>query len=130
MRKSIKISRDGRQELRDKFQVSDQMIWYALNFVKNGPASVRIRREALRIGGIYTEEDFVPTCRFELQPDGFRQTFADDVILQVDTKKSVAKILHHGQEVVNVDEITLDSWSALAMQAQQLSIDGSVLWRA
>jgi hypothetical protein len=130
MRKSIKISSEGRQELREKFQVSDQMIGYALNYVKNGPAAVRIRQEALRLGGVYVEEHFVPTCRFEQLPDGFRQIFAGDVVLQVDVKKSTAKISRRGEEIESIDEITLDSWAALAMQAQQLSIDGCVLWRA
>lgn len=124
MKKSIKIKRGLTDRISEAYDVSHQMVWYALNFVKNGPKAEAIRRAALELGGVYVESGFVPTCRIEETKDGFRQIFADEVVLTINVKSSTAQISHRGEEVVYVDNVTLDGWGALAIQAQQLGSEG------
>lgn len=124
MMKSIRTNKAIHAALRKRFGVTSQMIWYSLHYVKNGPASVKIRRAAIEMGGVYAEENFIPTCRIEEIPEGFRQVFADGVVLVINTKKSCAEISHHGEQVLKVNKISLDGWGALAMQAQQLGVNG------
>ena len=126
MNKYIKIERGQKSLLADQFRVSKQYIWYALHYVKNGQTAVKIRKAALEIGGVYVESNFVPTCQFEKTPTGFQQIFADDVRLIVDVKASTAEITHRGKSVARVDEITLDAWGALAMEAQSLGLQGRI----
>ena len=126
MNKYIKIERGQKSLLADQFRVSKQYIWYALHYVKNGPTAVKIRKAALEIGGVYVESNCVPTCQFEKTPTGFQQIFADDVRLIVDVKASTAEITHRGKSVARVDEITLDAWGALAMEAQSLGLQGRI----
>lgn len=85
---------------------------------------MKIRKAALEMGGVYVESNFVPTCQFEKTPTGFQQIFADDVRLIVDVKASTAEITHRGKSVARVDEVTLDAWGALAMEAQNLGLNG------
>jgi len=124
MNKYIKIERGQKPILADRFSVSKQYIWYALHYVKNGPTAVKIRKAALDMGGVYVESNFVPTYQFEKTPTGFQQIFADDVRLIVDVKASTAEITHRGKSVARVDEVTLDAWGALAMEAQNLGLNG------
>ena len=124
MMKSIRTNKAIHAALRKSFGVTSQMIWYSLHYVKNGPASVKIRRAAIEMGGVYAEENFIPTCRIEEIPEGFRQVFADGVVLVINTKKGCAEISHYGEQVLKVNKISLDGWGALAMQAQQLGVNG------
>ena len=124
MTRSIRTNKAIHAALRKRFGVTSQMIWYSLHYVKNGPASVRIRRAAIEMGGVYAEENFIPTCRIEETPEGFRQIFADEVVLAINLKKSLAEISHHGDQVFKVEKISLDGWGPLAMQAQKLAIEG------
>ena len=124
MNKYIKIERGQKPILADRFSVSKQYIWYALHYVKNGPTAVKIRKAALEMGGVYVESNFVPTCQFEKTAPGFQQIFADDVRLTVDVMASTAEITHRGKSVARVDEVTLDAWGALAMEAQNLGLNG------
>ncbi len=126
MNKYIKIERGRTPQLAEQFGVSNQYVWYALHYVKNGPRAVEIRKAALETGGVYVESNFVPTCRCEKTPTGFQQIFADDVRLIVDVKASTAEITHRGKSVARVDEVTLDAWGALAMEAQQLGQTGRI----
>ena len=124
MKKSIKTNREQHAELRKRFGVTTQMVWYSLNYVKNSPKAAEIRKAAIELGGVYSEEAFIPTCRIEETPDGFRQIFADEVILTINLKKSCAEISHHGEPVINVDKISMAGWGALSMQAQMLGQEG------
>ena len=126
MNKYIRIQRGQTPVLAAEFSVSKQYVWYALHYVKNGPTAVKIRKAALEMGGVYVESNFVPTCQFEKTPTGFQQIFADDVRLIVDVKASTAEITHRGKSVARVDEITLDAWGALAMEAQSLGLQGRI----
>ena len=126
MNKYIRIQRGQTPVLAAEFGVSKQYVWYALHYVKNGPTAVKIRKAALEMGGVYVESNFVPTCQFEKTATGFQQIFADDVRLIVDVKASTAEITHRGKSVARVDEVTLDAWGALAMEAQQLGQTGRI----
>lgn len=124
MKKSIKIRQGVTPRLAEAYDVSPQFVWYALNFIKNGPKAEAIRRAALELGGVYVESGFVPTCRIEETRHGFRQIFADDVVLSVNLQASTAEISHHGELVLRIDDVTLDTWGPLAMEAQQLGLEG------
>ena len=124
MRKSIRTNKATHTALRKRFGVSSQMVWYALNYVKGGAKAAEIRRVALDLGGAYSEENFIPVCRIEETPEGFRQIFADEVVLTINIKKSSAEISHHGEQVIKVEKISLDGWGSLAMQAQNLAMEG------
>ena len=124
MMKSIRTTRAQHTCLRKRFGVTSQMVWYALHYLKNSPKAVEIRKAAIDLGGIYHEEEFTPTCRIEETPEGFRQIFADEVVLEVIITKSLAKISHHGEPILSVRDVTLDGWANLALQAQNLGLEG------
>ena len=124
MKKSIKVRPDLTGRLAKSYDVTPQFVWYALNFVKNGEKASAIRRVALELGGVYVESGFVPTCSIEQTKDGFRQIFADDVVLTINLHSSTAEISHRGELLQHVDDVTLDAWGALAMEAQQLGLLG------
>lgn len=124
MKKQIKVRRGLLDKIAETYEVSKTMAWCSLNFIKNGPKAEAIRRVALDLGGVYVESGFVPTCRIEETREGFRQIFADEVVLSINLKDSSAEISHHGEKVLHVDDVTLDAWGPLALQAQQLGLEG------
>jgi hypothetical protein len=124
MRKSIKVKPALTGRLADVYDVTPQFVFYALNFARNGEKAEAIRRAALQLGGAYIQEGFVPTCSIEKTKEGFRQVFADDVVLTVNMKDSTAELTHRGEIVHSAINVTLDDWTILAMKAQQLGQDG------
>jgi len=123
MKKSIKVKPALIDRLVDVYDVSQQFVYYALSFDRNGEKAEAIRRAALQLGGVYVEEGFVPTCSIERTRDGFRQIFADDVVLNINLKDSSAELTHRGVIVHSAINVTLDDWTILAMKAQQLGQD-------
>lgn len=124
MTKEIKVNRAVVAHLKQKFEVTQQAVWYALHFVSNSTKAVMIREEALRMGGVYTESGFVPTCSIEETPEGFRQIYAGGVVLTVNIGKSTVEISRDGKVEVRVNDVTLDALGALAMEAQRLGLEG------
>ena len=124
MKKSIKVKPALIDRLVDVYDVSQQFVYYALSFDRNGEKAEAIRRAALQLGGVYVEEGFVPTCSIERTKDGFRQIFADEVVLTVNMKDSSAELTHHGDLVHSANNVTLDDWTILAMKAQELGQEG------
>lgn len=124
MKKSIKVKPDLTGRLAEAYDVTPQFVAYALNFARNGEKAEAIRRVALELGGVYVESGFVPTCSIEQTKGGFRQIFADNVVLSINLHYSTADIFHRGELVRHVEDVTLDAWGALAMEAQQLGLNG------
>lgn len=124
MKKIIKVNQGLMPRLAEAYGVSPQFVWYALNYVKNGKKADAIRRAALDQGGVYIEAGFVPTCSIEETPEGFRQIYADGVVLTVNIPQSSVEICHHGEQVLKVNDVTLDALGALAMEAQRLGLEG------
>lgn len=124
MKKSIKVKPALEKRLEDVYEVSQQFVSYALSFQRHGAIAAAIRRAALQLGGVYVEEGFVPTCSIERTKDGFRQIFADEVVLTVNMKDSSAELTHRGALVHSAINVTLDDWTILAMKAQELGQEG------
>lgn len=124
MKKSIKVKPALIDRLVDVYDVSQQFVYYALSFDRNGEKAEAIRRAALQLGGVYVEEGFVPTCSIERTKDGFRQIFADEVVLTVNMKDSSAELTHRGALVHSAINVTLDDWTILAMKAQEIGQEG------
>ncbi len=123
-KKSIKVKASLAERLASVYDVSQPFVWYALNFERNGEKAEAIRRAALQLGGVYVEEGFVPTCSIERIKDGFRQIFADEVVLTVNMKDSSAELTHRGVIVHSAINVTLDDWTILAMKAQEIGLEG------
>lgn len=124
MKKSIKVKPALEKRLEEVYDVSQQFVSYALSFQRHGEKAEAIRRAALQLGGAYIQEGFVPTCSIERTKEGFRQIFADDVVLIVNMKDSSAELTHHGDLVHSANNVTLDDWTILAMKAQELGQEG------
>ena len=124
MKKSIKVKQALTERLAEVYDVSQTFVYYALSFERNGEKAEAIRRAALQLGGVYVEEGFVPTCSIERTKDGFRQIFADEVVLTINMKDSSAELTHRGALVHAALNVTLDDWTLLAMKAQEIGQEG------
>ena len=121
MRKSIKINPEARHLLEKSFGVSHQYIWYALNYVKNGPSCERIRKAALDLGGVYSSSDFMPNCRVSHLGDKVIQDFGADVILTINRKTGEVSISDNGNTVAFMYDVNIDGWAAMAEMAQKIA---------
>lgn len=122
MRKSIKIDPESRKKLEETFGVTQQFVWYALNYVKNGPSSERIRQAALDLGGIYVTERYVPNCRTVFTADEIVQDYGATVILIVNRRSGDLSISEDGEVVETVKGADLYGWAAMAEKAQEMAI--------
>lgn len=122
MRKSIKIDPENRRKLEETFGVSKQFIWYALNYVKNGPSSERIRQAALDLGGFYVTEKFTPNCRTVFTADEIVQDFGATIILTINRRSGELTISDNGEVVETVEGADLYGWAAMAQKAQEMAI--------
>lgn len=122
MRKYIELPKDVRAALISKYGVTRKAIWEACNFISNGKRPSNIRKDALAMGGLYREENFVPTCTIEHTADGFIQRFAAGVVLTF--INSTAVITKNGVEKARYESVTLDGWGSVCKQAQTLAETG------
>lgn len=120
MKRYISIDAETRQKLMDKYGVTKQTIWEACSFITRNKRGDDIRRDALSMGGRYTEEDFLPNCRTEFQTDGsIRQTFAGNVVVVSTAHGSTIEV--DGRSVENYPPIMIKAWSNLLARAQSIS---------
>lgn len=122
MKKFIKVSPEVRDELCAKYGVSKMTIWEALSFITRNKRGQAIRKDALERGGRYFEEDFVPQCSFHRTPDGWTQKFAGGVLVTVAGSDVV--ITKGLDKVASFEEVTMDGFSNILAQAQQLAEKG------
>lgn len=123
MRRYISIGEAARKALMRKYKVSRYAIWEACSFITRNKRGNDIRHDAMAMGGVYKEEDFLPNCRTEfLESGGIRQTFPAkvEVLLENDT----AVIRKNDKELERYDQVTLDGWGNILERAQRLSETG------
>lgn len=122
MKKEIKVSPAVRDQIAEKYGISIQAIWNALNFVSRGARPDNIRKDALAMGGRYIEENFMPNCTCQHTENGIIQTFAAGVVLTITQGDAV--ITKNDKEVARYDQIDVAGWGAICAQAQRLAETG------
>lgn len=123
MRKFISVNAETRKHLMEKYQVTSQTIWEACSFITKNKRGNDIRKDALAMGGRYTEENFIPNCRTEfLGSGGIRQIFPARV--EVFLEGGTAVIMKNDKEQERYDNVTLDGWGNILERAQHLSETG------
>ncbi|MBQ7899330.1 MAG: hypothetical protein IJ307_05700 [Bacteroidales bacterium] len=122
MKKVIRVSVTVRDKIMEKYNVTRQAVWLALNFVTRGARPDAIRKDALDMGGRYYEENFTPNCTCQHTENGIIQTFAAGVVLTITQGDAV--ITKHDKVIARADQIDCSGWGALCEQAQKLAETG------
>lgn len=122
MRRFIRISSETRDQIMKKYDVTRQTVWEALSYISRGKRPDAIRKDALEMGGRYYEEDFIPQCSFRRTEDGWIQKFASGVLVTVVGSDVV---ISKGRKMVaEFENVTMDGYSNILVQAQQLAEKG------
>ena len=119
--KQIKVTPNERRRLQERFDVGENYVTQVLSFAKDGPTARQIRRAALEMGGRYVDPDFAPNCRTQYIGGRIIQTFADQVVLEIDQKTGDIKLTHHGDVVEQLEKESMAVWNAMALKAQSLA---------
>lgn len=119
MRRYISVSTETRRALMKKYKVSNRTIWEACSFITRNKRGDSIRHDAMDMGGIYKEEDFIPNCRTSFEADGMHQRFATGV--EVVLHENRMSILVPGRMDEHYYDIDLQSWGNILAKAQQIS---------
>ena len=119
--KQIKVTITERRALQRRFQVGDNYMMDVLAYRKDGPTARQIRRAALEMGGRYVDPDFAPNCRTQYMGGRIIQTFADQVVLEIDQRTGDIKLTHHGDVVEQLEKESMAVWNAMALKAQSLA---------
>lgn len=118
MKRFIKVNREVREALMSKYGVTRRAIWEACSFITRGKRPDNIRKDAIAMGGIYQEEDFVPQCSFQRTADGWIQKFSAGVVVTVVGNDVV--ISKGRDKVAEFEGVTMNGYSNILAQAQQL----------
>ena len=122
MRRFIRVSSETRDQIMKKYDVTRQTVWEALSYISRGKRPDSIRKDALEMGGRYYEEDFMPQCSFRRTEDGWIQKFASGVLVTVVGSDVV---ISKGRKMVaEFENVTMDGYSNILVQAQQLAEKG------
>lgn len=124
MKRFIKINKEVREALMEKYGVTRRAIWEACSFITRGKRPDNIRKDALAMGGLYQEEDFVPQCSFHRTSDGWVQKFTAGVLVTVVGSDVV--ISKGRNKVAEFEGVTMDGYSSILAQAQQLAEKGKL----
>ena len=124
MKRFIKVNREVREALMSKYGVTRRAIWEACSFITRGKRPDNIRKDALAMGGLYQEEDFVPQCSFHRTSDGWVQKFTAGVLVTVVGSDVV--ISKGRNKVAEFEGVTMDGYSNILAQAQQLAEKGKL----
>lgn len=124
--RQIKVTLEERNKLQERFHAGKNYILQVLSFSKNGPTAERIRLAALQMGGRYVDPDFAPNCRTQYLGGRIVQTFADQVVLEIDIKTGDISLRHKGEEVDSMKSASMAIWNAMALSAQSLAEDAMV----
>lgn len=122
MKRFIKINREVREALMEKYGVTRRAIWEACSFITRGKRPDSIRKDALEMGGLYQEEDFVPQCSFHRTSDGWIQKFTAGVLVTVVGSDVV--ISKGRTKVAEFEGVTMSGYSNILAQAQKLAETG------
>ena len=124
--RQIKVTLDERKRLQERFGVGVTYVLQVLAFTKHGPTAERIRRAALQLGGRYVDPDFAPNCRTQYLGGMIVQTFADQVVLEIDRETGNIVLMHHGEVVEKLENESMATWNAMALKAQTLAENAMV----
>ena len=124
MKRFIKINKEVREALMEKYGVTRRAIWEACSFITRGKRPDNIRKDALAMGGLYQEEDFVPQCSFHRTSDGWVQKFTAGVLVTVVGSDVVISKCRN--KVAEFEGVTMDGYSNILAQAQQLAEKGKL----
>lgn len=119
MRRYISIDAETRQTLMNKYGVTKQTIWEACSFITRNKRGDNIRRDAMDMGGVYKEEDFIPNCRTSFESDGMHQRFATGV--EVVLHENRMSILVPGGFDEHYYDVDLESWGNILEKAQRIA---------
>ena len=119
--RQIKVTPDERRRLQERFNVKESYMLQVLSFTRNGPTAERIRVAALQLGGRYVDPDFAPNCRTQYIGGRIVQTFADQVVLEIDRETGDIVLSHRGEVVEKLDNESMATWNAMALKAQSLA---------
>lgn len=119
--KRIKVTPEERKGLQERFHVGGNYMMDVLAFRKDGPTARKIRLAALQLGGRYVDPDFAPNCRTQYMGGRIIQTFADQVVLEIDRQTGDIKLTHHGDVVEQLENESMAVWNAMALKAQSLA---------
>lgn len=122
MKKVIRVSPTVRDQIAEKYGVSIQAVWNALNYVSRGLRPDNMRKDALAMGGRYIEENFTPNCTCQHTENGIIQTFAAGVVLTITQGDAV--ITKFDKVIARFDQIDCAGWGAICEQAQKLAETG------
>lgn len=122
MRRYIRLKPEVRDQIMEKYGVTRTTVWEALSYISRGKRPDAIRKDALEMGGRYFEEDFIPQCSFHRTSDGWIQKFAGGVLVTV-AGNDVA-ISKGRKTVAEFEDVTMDGFSNILAQAQQLAEKG------
>ena len=122
MRRFIRVSSETRDQIMRKYDVTRQTVWEALSYISRGKRPDAIRKDALEMGGRYYEDDFMPQCSFRRTEDGWIQKFASGVLVTV---VGCDVVISKGRKMVaEFENVTMDGYSNILVQAQQLAEKG------
>lgn len=119
MRRYISVSTETRRALMKKYKVSNRTIWEACSFITRNKRGDNIRHDAMSMGGIYKEEDFMPNCQTSFETDGMHQRFAAGV--EVVQQGNRTSILVPGRTDEHYYDVDLQSWGNILEKAQRIS---------
>ena len=124
--RQIRVTPNERERLQERFKCGKNYVQQVLSFSKNGPTAEKIRRAALELGGRYVDPDFAPNCRTQYLGGRIIQTFADQVVLEIEKETGNIKLTHHGVVVENLEKESMAVWNAMAMKAQMIAENAMV----
>lgn len=115
--KQIKVTIEERNKLQERFGVGANYVLQVLAFTKHGPTAERIRRAALEMGGRFVDPDFAPNCRTQYMGGMIIQTFADNVVLEIDRETGSITLSHRGEVLEKLKNESMVTWNAMAIKA-------------
>lgn len=124
--RQIRVTPNERERLQERFKCGKNYVQQVLSFYKNGPTAEKIRRAALELGGRYVDPDFAPNCRTQYLGGMIIQTFADQVVLQINRETGDLELTHHGVVVESLKNESMAMWNAMAMKAQMIAENAMV----
>ena len=122
MRKQILVDGETRAFLQKSFGCSRQLVWMALNYVRDSDQARRIRSLALERGGKLTG-DYAPRCETIFGDGGETMTcaFGSRVRVVVCLKTSVVETMVDGERKERYENLSVADFMQVQYEAQRLA---------
>ncbi|MBQ0029422.1 MAG: hypothetical protein KBT32_03200 [Bacteroidales bacterium] len=121
-KKQIAVTKDVREFLSTRFNVTSVTVWKALTFNSDSELAKKIRNTAIQCGGI--EFIVAPACDFSTfhDHDGYlRQYFNNGALIELSKVDSHGDVLFNGELLRHYDEVRIDDIPAIQQYAMSLS---------